>query len=282
MKLRIFFKQLGKKMRGLFGLGSNELQPADIMDKLVEELEYKKKFGIEENPYVPNVYAVYLCPIDVEDISPLLSGIKEQLQLKLMERIKRKGYRLLSSSVSVEIRVEASLEINEVDIESWFIKEERQSAPLSDSANMTFASVEKVRSDEISSRHMALKKGELGTQTPHQKTPMTHIIKETLTKYIDDTEMSLDVIGGKNKGQVIPLKAGEYVFGRANDATILLEDPENTVSRRHFYLLVQKGQARLKNLSHTNLTKINDTIVEEADLKSGDTITAGKVQLKVA
>jgi len=38
------------------------LQPKEILDKIFLEIEKRKKLGIEESAYVPNVYAIYLSP----------------------------------------------------------------------------------------------------------------------------------------------------------------------------------------------------------------------------
>jgi hypothetical protein len=80
------------------------LQPKEILQRIYAEVEKRKKLGIEENLYVPNAYAIYLSPIDHEELSPFLLGIKEQLIKKVTERIRNKGYKLLSSGLSLEIR----------------------------------------------------------------------------------------------------------------------------------------------------------------------------------
>ena len=99
-----------QKFQSVIGSGKvGELQPKDILTKLFKEIENRKKLGIEENAFVPNVYAVYLSPPDYEELSPLLSGIREQLKNKLMDRIKKSDYRLLSSAVSLEIREDNGL-----------------------------------------------------------------------------------------------------------------------------------------------------------------------------
>lgn len=110
-------------VRGALIGGTADLQPRDVLEKLFGELEKRKKFGIEEKAYVPNRYMVYLSPCDYEEISPLLSGIREQLHNKLMDRIRKKGYKLLTASLLLDIRGDSGLLKGQVVVESSFLKE---------------------------------------------------------------------------------------------------------------------------------------------------------------
>ena len=122
-------KSILKSIRKSLWGGNEELQPSDILSQLISELEKRKKLGIEENAFVPNVYAVYLSPLDYDELSPLLSGIRDQLRNKLMDRIKKKGYRLLSTSITIDLREDSSLQMNQVVVESSFLKEKTVSEP---------------------------------------------------------------------------------------------------------------------------------------------------------
>jgi len=259
-------RNLFRKFKWVISKKSTELQPKYILERLISEIEHKKKLGIEENAFVPNVYAVYLSPIDYEELSPLLSGIKDQLKNKLMEKIKKNGYRLLSTSISLEIREDSGLERNQVVVESSFLKEKTSAAPVVDSKVVSFGGG---RKDE--------RKPE-----PVQRTALTRIIEDKKTKIIDDTKVELEIVEGDGKGEIIPLKEGEYTFGRGKDARILVKDNDDTVSRVHFKITVREGRISIKDLNSANGTRVNDIEIEEAELKKGDTITAGKVLLRVA
>ena len=260
-------KRILKSIRNSLWGGDEELQPKDILSKLISELEQRKKLGIEENAFVPNVYAVYLSPGDYEELSPLLSGIKEQLKNKLMEKVKKNGYRLLSASISIELREDSALEKNQVVVESSYLKEKSVAIPLS-GTSVTFSGKEK-KAEEIKPE-------------PVQKDIRTQIIEDKKTRIIDNTKVKLEILQGENKGEVIALKEGDYTFGRGKDAQILVKDKDETVSRVHFKLIVREGRINIKDLNSANGTKVNDIEIEEAELHKGDTVAAGKILLKVA
>jgi len=263
------FKEIFGKIRKLiFPTAQPALQPKEILKKIFAEIERRKKLGIEENAYVPNVYFIYMSPFDYEELSPFLFGIKEQLIKKVSEKIRNKGYKLLSSTLSIEIRQDSALEKNQVVVESSFLKEK---------AMPSLASPPTETETPLSS------KGTSQTLTePSQKNILTKVIEEKKTKMIDNTKVKLEILDGGGKSDVIGLKEGEYTFGRGRDATILVKDPEETVSRVHFKLMVRDGRIAIKDLNSTNGTKVNGIEIEEAELKKGDSISAGKVLLKIA
>lgn len=275
-------RKIVMKIRGFFGEKSTELQPRDILDRLISELERKKKLGIDENAFVPNVYVVYLSPFDYEEISPLLSGIKDQLRNKLIERTKKHGYRLLSASLTLDIREDGALQKSQVVIESSFLKEKIAPVPSTDDKGKTTSFTPPLARGEFKGDAVLSTKNSTLASVPSTKNTLTRIIEDKKTKIIDNTKLELEIVEGENHGEVIRLKEGEYTFGRGKDATILIRDLEETVSRVHFKVTVREGRIRIINLSNSNITKVNDIDIEEAELKKGDTISAGKVQLKVA
>ncbi|MBM4305235.1 MAG: DUF2662 domain-containing protein [Deltaproteobacteria bacterium] len=247
---------------------TNSLQPKEILQKVFVEIEKRKKLGIEDNPYVPNAYAVYLSPSDYEELSPFLFGIREQLIKKASEKIRNKAYKLLSSNLSIEIRQDPALEKNQVVVESSFLKEKATSSlpSLSTEADTSILSKETMQPP---------------VDLP-QKNILTKVIEEKKTKMIDNAKVKLEILEGTSKGDYIALKEGDYTFGRGREAAILLTEPEETISRVHFKLMVRDGRIAIKDLNSTNGTKVNGIGIENAELKKGDMISAGKVMLKVA
>jgi hypothetical protein len=272
-------RNLINRFKGLISRKTGDLQPKDILAKIIVELEKRKKLGIEENAFVPNVYLVYLAPSDYEELSPLLSGIKDQLKSKLMDKVKRCSYKILSSSLSIEIRQDAALMKSQVVIESSFLKEKLHSA-LSE------------KNDSWGRQVLPPQPGAASEKTPNNVVPLapasatrnvlTKIVEDKKTKIIDSTKVQLEIVDGDGKGEFICLKEGEYTFGRGRDASILIKDIDETVSRMHFKLIVKEGLLKIKDLDSANGTRVNDIDIEEAELKKGDTIAAGKVLLRVA
>lgn len=262
-------RNLLRKLRSLiFNTPQTSLQPKEILKKIFAEIERRKKLGIEENAYVPNAYAIYLNPADHEELSPFLFGIKEQLIKKVSEKIRNKGYKLLSTNLSIEIRQDPALEKNQVVVESSFLKEKSTSSQAPYSPE--------------SEAHLSSKETSKAPSEVAQKNVLTKVVEEKKTKMIDNTKVKLEILEGESKGDVIALKEGDYTFGRGKDAAILLADPEETISRIHFKLMVRDGRIAVKDLNSTNGTKVNGIEIEDAELKKGDTISAGRVVLRMA
>lgn len=262
-------RKILETVKRLLNQNSSSLNPKEILSRIFLELEKRKKLGIEENAYVPNVYVVYLNPIDQEELSPFLLGIRDQLKNRIMERIRKKGYKLLSSSVCIEIREDSALEKNQVVVESSFLKEKSTADPL------PFHAMEKKIDPQPNK--------DVSTQAdPLQKDVLTRVVEEKKTKLVDESRLRLEILEGEGKGDVIALKEGDYTFGRGREAKILIKDSEDTISRVHFKVGVKGGRVNVKDLNSTNGTKVNGIAIEEAELKKGDTISVGKVMLKVA
>jgi hypothetical protein len=298
----------------IFSGRNEELQPRDIMLRLFAEMEKRRKYGIEEKAYVPNSYTIYLSPYDYEEISPLLAGIREQLHIKLMDRIKKKGYKLLSLSLIVDIRGDSGLLKSQIVVESSFLKEKSlPGSPQSKSAEVKKSDITERRIDsssmfrsvnkddrcrdvggqiearegnrkEVPSFEASLVCSDISSelkQTVHQPGG-TKIIEDRKTKLVDAGRVRLEIVKEDGPGDVIILKEGEYTFGRGRDAQYLLEDTEDTVSRKHFRLIVRDSRVRIKDLSSLNGTRVNDIAIDEAELQKGDLISAGNILLRVA
>lgn len=82
---------------------------------------------------------------------------------------------------------------------------------------------------------------------------------------------------GPLAGLVIRLEEdGPWILGRdAKSSYLALEDPE--VSRRHIMISLEEGSFFVENLSSTNPTELNGTILEESTpLNEGDNLKIGK------
>lgn len=269
----------------IFGAKQKDLQPRDILDKLLKSMEDRKMGGFDRKFLVPNRYTLYLNPFDYEDISPFLTHAGEQLKHKVMDRIRKKSYTILSPSLYIEIRKDESLLRNQLVIKSSFLEGKdtlpdpfKVQAPLKAPMG-TFVAPHKVLE-------------------PKDKEPIPEVFTKTGTRVIEESEtkvkdervtrclevplVNLEVVEGVDKGVKLSLKEGEYVFGRARDADILLKDPEEYISRKHFKVVVAKDLAKIRDLGGRNKTYLNDIEIAEASLTKGDLIRAGKTLLKVA
>ena len=94
-------------------------------------------------------------------------------------------------------------------------------------------------------------------------------------KFFDKDDYGLNVISGKNKGDIYPIDVTELKIGRYHDNDIILQDI--AVSRRHAKILKIGNQYIFKDQS-TNGSYVNDNqiIYDEVELKDGDIIKIGK------
>jgi len=270
----------------MFGAKQKDLQPRDILDKLLKSMEDRKMGGFDRKFLVPNRYTLYLNPFDYEDISPFLTHAGEQLKHKVMDRIRKKAYTILSPSLYIDIRKDESLLRNQLVIKSSFL-EGKDTLP----DPFKLQTPKKAPSaDPFVAPHTVLE--------PKDKEPIPEVFTTTGTRVIEDSEtkvkeervtrcleiplVNLEVVEGADKGVKLALKEGEYVFGRARDADILLQDPEEYVSRKHFKVVVAKDLAKIRDLGGRNKTYLNDIEIAEASLNKGDLIRAGKTLLRVA
>lgn len=86
--------------------------------------------------------------------------------------------------------------------------------------------------------------------------------------------VQLEMVGGPEKGKIIPLTRGNVVLGRYG-TDIVLKDQD--VSRRHTIIDVfGRDQIFLRDLGSTNGCFVNGTRVDFCKLQSGDTIVLGR------
>jgi hypothetical protein len=278
------FKAIKSGIAGFFGGKPKDLQPRDILERLLRSMEDRKMGGFDRKYLVPNRYTLYLNPFDYEDISPFLSHAGEQLKHKVLDRIRKKGYNILSPSLYIDIRKDESLLRNQLVIKSSFLESKEPPVPPlklfdpKEPASHPFAHRRPIEMEE---------KGPIPEGTNEKKTKVieereTKVKEEPVTRCLEIPLVNLEIIEGADKGTRLSLKEGEYVFGRSKDADILLKDPEEFISRKHFKLVVAKDLAKIRDLGGRNKTLLNDIEIAEASLIKGDQIRVGKTLLQVA
>jgi pSer/pThr/pTyr-binding forkhead associated (FHA) protein len=91
--------------------------------------------------------------------------------------------------------------------------------------------------------------------------------------------VTLDIIEGPDKGKKKRFRGVRMVVGRAKDIDVELSD--QSVSRRHFELVMGEGGVLLRDLGGANGTKVNDERVDERLLQHGDVIAVGKTRIRL-
>ncbi|MGH9720637.1 MAG: sigma 54-interacting transcriptional regulator [Bryobacteraceae bacterium] len=83
----------------------------------------------------------------------------------------------------------------------------------------------------------------------------------------------LIAIAGPLKGGVFPIPASDFTVGREASNTLCLED--HAVSRRHCVIHAESGRFRLRDLKSRNGTLVNQVLVDDQPIESGDELTIG-------
>ena len=98
-------------------------------------------------------------------------------------------------------------------------------------------------------------------------------------------DVTLEVVKGPNTGSKFVFNNPDtFIVGRGSKLQpvhfkLSADDPY--VSRQHFLLEIVPPNVFFRNLSQTNISHINETPTEEAELRHGDIIEAGYTQLQV-
>ncbi len=89
-------------------------------------------------------------------------------------------------------------------------------------------------------------------------------------------DLMLVVLNGMARGTKVKLKP-LFTIGKSTDNDLVL--PDDTVSRHHCQLSRVAAGVRVKDLGSTNHTRVGQTLISEAMLTPGDTLTVGDVEL---
>ena len=93
-------------------------------------------------------------------------------------------------------------------------------------------------------------------------------------------QAELKILGGKHKGKAIALNSKKFLVGREQDCH--LRPNSDLVSRHHCVFSIDDYAVRLRDLGSTNGTLVNgESLRGEVNLKSGDRVSIGKLELEV-
>jgi len=236
------------------------LQPKEIADQLEAAMEKSKKVMID-GTYAPNLYLVYLSPMDMVEMRPLIKSLRDQLKGYMTDKISKKGYRIITDKVEIEIKENLDQEKNQAYVD----------AIITDSGHG--------KENGFKEEAVAPAKDKLTRILEEEK--MTKVVEDKKTRILDESKVKLEITSGEEAGKTFELTPGEYTFGRSTDANIVLKDKEESVSRQHFKLNVASGEKILSDLNSANGTYVNGNKVDESSISEGDEIKAGLVTLRV-
>ena len=92
--------------------------------------------------------------------------------------------------------------------------------------------------------------------------------------------MHLQVLIGRDRGQVYPIAPGTYVLGREADTTLVLSS--DLVSRHHASLVVGANEIRVTDLDSSNGTYVNGArVLGDGVVALGDILVVGDFVMRV-
>jgi len=94
--------------------------------------------------------------------------------------------------------------------------------------------------------------------------------------------MTVRLVGekGQYEGQEFTFSPGEYLIGRRTDCDLPLSEDRN-VSRSHARLEVREESVWLRDLNSRNGTRVNEELITERELQTGDVVRVGRSRFRV-
>lgn len=111
---------------------------------------------------------------------------------------------------------------------------------------------------------------------PRGKTVVTVISK--ISERRSTSDAALVVIYGTDLGRKYDLNRADFTIGRSSKCDIQID--QESISRNHAVINNDGKRVQIKDLSSTNGTFVNDTPVEEYEVRNGDYIKIGRTIFK--
>jgi len=93
-------------------------------------------------------------------------------------------------------------------------------------------------------------------------------------------EVKLIVVHGKHAGREIPILLSKFFMGRAEDCQLRVHNEQ--VSRHHCVVIIEEGYVAVRDFQSKNGTFVNGKrISDQTELKSGDRLQVGQIELEV-
>ncbi len=217
------------------------VQPLDIAKRLAREMRDRKRVSVNL-VYAPNEYEVFLSPDDWESISYLAEALSAELQDYLRQKAEEKDFTMIALP-RVRFFQDSDLRAGQIRVSGKF-------------GGGTGSAAE----NEVSEFEDTL------NYQPARDTAPVPVVSPT-PRYI------LEVREGPLAGKVFRLEGYPVVLGRRESCDIVL--PDESVSRRHARLELQKGGWVVTDLNSSNGTFVNGVRVRSTSLSPGDTVKLG-------
>jgi hypothetical protein len=219
------------------------LQAGELALKMMREMDGRTR-TIHGRAYVPNFYAVYLCPADRSRFRSTEQALIRQLEGQLLQHARSSGYNVMSVP-EVGLFTDADLRLGQFGLRA------EMRDPVS---GRVLDSSVPVRAPDV-----------VSPPAPSREVPAA--------------VAPAPVVVLRQNGRAKEFQKERVVLGRARDADFRVNDPN--VSRRHAMLFWESGRFFVKDLGSTNGTLVNGHPVSSGPLDSGDVITLGGTHVVV-
>ncbi len=103
--------------------------------------------------------------------------------------------------------------------------------------------------------------------------------KERRPKASKGEVVRLEIVEPKHRERVFRLHRKPVVIGRSREADISLRD--NKASRQHVRIELVENRIMVTDLNSQNGTRVNDRLIREREVISGDVISIGRTTIRV-
>jgi hypothetical protein len=254
----------------LFGRSPQvSLQAGELAMKMMKEMDGRKR-AIHGREYVPNFYAVYLCPADRARFKDTEDALVRRLEGQLLQHARTSGYNVMSAP-EVSIITDADLKVGQFGLRAE-MRDPVSGRVLDSSVPLPKEPLSAAAEEEAHARP--------------ERMPVASA--EALPHASDARRRRLEARQQAAAGPAVVLRQNgrseefrqeHVVLGRARDADFRVQDPN--VSRRHAMIYWDQGRVFLKDLGSTNGTLLNGRPVSSGVVSSGDIITIGGTHVVV-
>ncbi len=278
---------------GLFGGGTDDVRPKDVLRRILSALEDHRKEGFDNRVYVPNQYILEINVQDEEEKAYLLSFLnRDELETAIRRHCKQNNY-VIRGRLDFTIReadpeeaeapdarkrtekVRVRCRYNNAQVETPALSAPAEPpAPVSAAAfafppfspNKNLGVSEK-DSDE---RTVAAVPSRAAGMDGEEEGTVSAVIYASLMVYAPDRTpfryaVTRDVVN----------------LGRSRNGNEIVLESDGQASKRHARLEMQaEGRFTLTDLASTNGTRVNGKRIEARSLNDGDEIILGSTRIE--
>jgi Protein of unknown function (DUF3662)/Inner membrane component of T3SS, cytoplasmic domain len=259
----------------------SSVQPVELARKLAKEMDDHRTISVSQ-VYVPNIYSIYLSPLDREQFATFEASLRTELAGYLTQHAKRQAY-TLPGRIRVVIETADELEVGMFGIAVATEEEPRfpDLPPHSERAAETpdppplppeFLDeplpVVPVVPPPVAEPVVP----PLAADLPAASETALISARDAQRADLSRTEYALEWDGRRHA-----LEGRSVTLGRSRDCDVVIDD--RNVSRRHAELVRNGDGFVLRDLDSTNGCAVNGQRVRESAVRPGDTLTLGTVTL---